>query len=188
MKKTSILLVMLTSLLFAACSKENNGTGTEDKYANSPRSAVPDALAPATWFYGSFSPLSHYDNAGHELGSDWEAARSYEVTKDGFAEFGQYLGTRTGSCATEIYSRLKGTIKFEGNKFTFYPVEGNFKTIRRGCSSNNGTTERVASGTDLAPQVYLWKTEVSSGNTFLYVYDVNDTNMESLIFGYDVVK
>ena len=177
------------SVLLLACSKEKpKPTSEVDLYKNVPSSPVPQQLANGIWFYGTLSAISYFDRDGHQLGNDYEAGREYQfsnVNGQGRLKFWQYLGAMTSSsCVTEIYTYKEGSVVFEGNKFTFYPVKGNFKNIKKGCSSGNGTTERKAVGDDLKPTVFLWEIREVDGETYLYTFDETDVNREHPVFVY----
>ncbi|MBI5370421.1 MAG: hypothetical protein HZA79_00190 [Sphingobacteriales bacterium] len=183
----------MTGLLFTAgttsCQK-GSGKSADDLYKNSPATAAPDVLKGGIWFWGGLSPISYYDRDGHELGNETEAAREYifsEVAGKGRIEFWQYLGLRNSSnCTTEVFTQKKGTVVFEGtDRFTFYPVEGKFKTIKKGC--NAGIAERKADAEDLKPETYLWEAKVINGEKLFYVYDVTDVDKQHAIFVYQYV-
>ena len=107
----------------------------------------------------------------------------------GRVEFIQYLGLRNSSnCVTEIYTTKKATIAFEGiDKLTFYPVEGNFWTIKKGCS-NNGTEDRAVTSDHLKLEKYLWKIKSAANTNLLYIYDADDINKQNRVFVYQQVK
>lgn len=191
---TPLTLVMscITILLSASCKKENDSKTNDNLYKNSPSSPVPDVLKSGLWFWGGLSPISYYDRDGHEVGNGTEAARQYSFTEvggQGRLEFMQYLGLRNASnCVTEIYTTKKGTVKFEGdNKLTFYPVEGSFRTVKKGCSEN-GTTTRKAEGDDLKPETYLWKVRFFDGGPLLYTYNETDVAMQNPVFVYQLAR
>ena len=192
MYKINFLFIALYAMLFvsfSACKKSDNGAQQqEDLYKKSPSSAIPATLKGGIWFWGNLGPIAYYDRDGHQVGNGTEAAREYEfkeVSGQGRIEFMQYLGLRNASnCVTEIYTSLKGTVVFEGaDKFTFYPVEGNFKTVKTGCS-DAGTTTRKATANDLKPDTYLWEVKTTSGNPLLYVYKTTDVNKQDPVFVY----
>jgi hypothetical protein len=178
--------------LYASCKKSNHSTNNDNLYKNSPSSPVPDFLKGGLWFWGGLGPIAYYDRDGHEVGNETEAARQYsfaEVDGQGRFEFIQYLGLRNASgCVTEIYTTKKGTVKFEGDdKLTFYPVEGNFKTVKKGCS-DNGTTTRKAEGDDLKPETYLWKLRIFEVDKLLYIYNETDVAKQNPIFVYQLAQ
>jgi len=189
----------LTSMLLAcvllgtgSCKKSNNDQSSDDLYKNAPSTAIPASLRTGFWFWGSLGPIAYYDRDGHQVGNGTEAARQYsfnEVAGQGRLEFIQYLGLRNASnCVTEIYTTKKGTIAFEGtDKFTFYPVEGNFKTIKKGCS-DNGTTTRNATADDLKAETYLWEVKTVSGDRLLYIYNTTDVNKQDPVFVYSYAQ
>lgn len=185
-KQSTLLYVLLISFLVSNCQK--NKTGKEELYTNTPATAVPASFKDCIWFWGNFGPIAYFDRDGHEVGNETEAARQFtftEVDGKGRVEFMQYLGLRNSSnCVTEIYTTKKGTIAFEGtDKFTFYPVEGNFRTIKKGCT-NNSTDSRAATGEDLAPQPFLWEIKTIDNNKLLYIYNADDVNKQNPIFVY----
>ncbi|HUC79550.1 MAG TPA: hypothetical protein VMR70_01490 [Flavisolibacter sp.] len=184
------LFVSLSIFLavFTACSKPAK-EGGEDLYSNSPASAIPAPLKGGIWFWGNIGPIAYYDRDGHQVGNETEAAREYvftEVAGKGRFEFTQYLGLRNASnCVTEVYTTKKGTVVFEGtDKLTLYPVEGSFKTIKKGCGNTNGTSVRKAEATDLKPETLLWELKTAAGRPVLYVYLESDTNKEEPVFVY----
>ncbi len=90
-------------------------------------------------------------------------------------------------CVTEIYTRKRGTVAFEGgNKFTFFPLEGSFKTVKSGtaASCSKETTERKATGEDLAPVTYRYRLLPVDGQTLLYVYGETDAAYANPLFVY----
>jgi hypothetical protein len=198
MKKVFLFLNILIFTLSAGCDKEDvaiDDNDIEGLYKNSPSSPIPVDLKDGTWFWGNSGPLSYYDNDGHEVGSSTEAGRQYkflEVNGQGRIHFEQYLGMRNASnCVTEIYTRKNGTVKFEGNNtFTFYPVEGSFKTVKKGTSAScsNETTERKAGKEDLLPVVFLYQLRTLAGEKLLYVFDEADLQYKNPLFVYQAFK
>lgn len=188
MKKLLFILSGCVLLLFSSCSKSGvDSKQDDDLYKNSPGSIVPADLTEGLWFYGTISAISYFDRDGHELGNDHEAGREYQfknVNGKGRMVFYQYLGTRTSSsCISEFYTYKEGTVKFESDKFTFYPVKGNFKTIKKGCSSN-GTTQRIAEADDLQPTTYRWDIRMIENQKHLYVFLEEDVDHEEPVFVY----
>lgn len=189
MRQVTLLVSSLLLFAFVACSKP----GTEiknpaDLYKDVPNSAVPAELASGLWFSGTLSAISYYDRNGHEIGSDYEAGREYQFYNEngkGRIKFWQYLGMRTSSnCVTEIYTRKEGSVVFDGDKFTFYPVKGSFKTIKKGCSSGNSTTERSATEEDLKLVVFRWDIRDINGEPHLYTFTEDDVDHENPVFVY----
>ncbi|MDF2193290.1 hypothetical protein [Paraflavitalea sp. CAU 1676] len=186
-------VIALSALLLvgSSCSKKS-GDSSEDLFQQSPASKVPDQLATGTWFSGTLSAISYFDRDGHRLGNEYEAGREYtfsNVNGKGRIKFWQYLGVRTAStCVTEHYTYKEGTVVFEGDKFTIYPVKGNFKTIKDKCSSGNGTTKRDAAGDDLKPDVYRWEIKTIDGKTYFYTYLDTDVDHEDPVFVYSWVQ
>jgi hypothetical protein len=183
-----------------SCKKSGDdtpGSSTEDLYKNSPRSEVPGELAPATWTYGTISAIGYYNDNGNHVGNAYSAAREYKVTKDGYYEFAQFLSTEgaTSSCINEYFTHVKGTMKFEGNKVTFYAVEGSFRSVKtsRYASTNScpiSNTKRIATKEDLKnlTSTYYWKTEVYNGVTYLQVFTDDDPDMQEVVFSYRITK
>lgn len=186
-------LLVWGALLITLTSCRKSGKNSQpDLYKNSPATAVPDELQGGRWFWGGIGPVSYYDRDGHEVGNGTEAAREYsfsEVDGKGRFEFIQYLGMRNSyNCVTEIYTSKKGTIAFDGtDKLTLYPVEGIFKTIKKGCS-DSGTTERKATVDDLKPETYLWELKKISGESLLYIYDSKDVTKQDPLFVYSYAQ
>lgn len=175
MKRITLTVWTLIAFSMLACSKTNEKPKNEtDGYQNVPASTVPQQLANGLWFSGTLSAISYYDRDGHELGNDYEAGREYQFYNEngkGRIKFWQYLGTRNYSnCVTEIYTRKEGSVVFEADKFIFYPVKGSFKTIKKGCSSGNTTTERQADAEDLKPVTFLWDIRDINGAPHLYTF------------------
>jgi hypothetical protein len=186
-RQFSLFCAVFALAVFISCSKDK--ASTIDNYGNSPATALPGEFDKGLWFWGNFGPISYYDQNGHEVGNETEAARQYdfsEVNGKARLEFTQYLGLRNSSnCVTEIYTTKKGTVAFEGSaKLTFYPVEGNFRTIRKGCS-DNGTETRAASAEDLKAESYFYEVKVIDGSKLLYLYDSNDEEMQNPVFVYE---
>ena len=189
MKKITLIVCSLLTITLFACKKTDVAPNkTEDLYKNSPSSLVPDNLSSGVWFYGTLSAISYWDRDGHHLGNDYEAGREYQFSNvggQGRLKFHQYLGTRTSSsCVAEYFTYKEGTVKFDGDKFTFYPVKGNFKTIKKDCSSSNGTTERKAGADDLKPDTYRWELATIEGERYFNVYTEDDLAHEDVIFSY----
>lgn len=186
MKHLFLLMGMLTLLGFQNCKKEKEED--KDPYANVPSSRVPTQISGGAWFSGTLSAISWFDRDGHHLGNDYEAGREYQfLEKDGKGRmiFLQYLGLRTyGTCVTEHFTRLEGSVVFENDLFTFHPVKGEFKTIKDKCSAGNGVTKRAAAGDDLKPIRYRWEIKVVDGERLLYTYDEHDTAHETALFVY----
>lgn len=173
---------------FASCSKPVKDAN-EDAYNNRPSTAIPAPLIGGIWFWGNIGPIAYYDRDGHQVGNGTEAAREYvfsEVGGKGRYEFTQYLGMRNASnCVTEIYTSKKGTVVFEGtDKLILHPVEGTFKTVKKGCGSSDGTTTRKAVADDLKIESFLWELKTVSGDRLLYVYEVSDKEKQNPIFVY----
>jgi len=187
--KTMYYLLAICASIILSCKKTNieeEQPVPQDK----PATETPSELKNGLWFWGGLGPISYYDRDGHQLGSDWEAAREYyftEQNKKGKLEFYQYLGTRSASnCVTEIFTKKIGTTVFEGNKFTFYPISGTFTTVKKGCSTN-GTTTRNAEPKDLQADTWLWKIKDFEEVKRLYIYETKDTEMEDPVFVYKFV-
>lgn len=191
--RTGLIMSCATILLLSfSCKKNNDPQTNEDLYKNSPSSPIPAAFKGGFWFWGGLGPISYYDRDGHQVGNGTEAARQYsftEVQGQGRFEFIQYLGLRNSSnCVTEIYTTKKGTVKFEGtDKLTFYPVEGNFKTVKKGCS-NDGTTTRKAEGDDLIAETYLWEVKTINSKRLLYIYNDTDVAKQDPVFVYELAQ
>jgi hypothetical protein len=188
MKKLFFILSGCAVLIFSGCTKPDvESKQEEDLYKDSPSSIIPADLTEGLWFYGTISAISYFDRDGHQLGNDYEAGREYQfknVNGQGRMKFYQYLGTRTASsCVSEFYTYKEGTVKFESDKFTFYPVKGNFKTIKKGCSSN-GTTQRIATGEDLQPATYRWDIRMIENQKHLYVFLEEDIDHKDPVFVY----
>jgi Chaperone for protein-folding within the ER, fungal len=201
MKKALFLLCSFLTLATMGCEKDNNddqlSTQNDDLYKNSPRSEVPAELAPATWSYGTISAIGYYNDYGNHVGNAYSAAREYKVTKDGYYEFAQFLSTEgaTSSCINEYFTHLKGTVKFEGNKLTFYPVEGSFRTVKTSRSTTStsctlSNTKRTASKEELKELVssYYWKTVTIEGDMYLQVFNIDDPDMQDVVFSYSITK
>jgi hypothetical protein len=203
MKKVLFIICGLISLTASSCDKKEDTTDTtnnynSDLYKNSPRSEVPSALAMATWTSGNISAIGYYNDNGDHIGNAYSAAREYKVTKDGYYEFAQLLVVEgsTSSCINEYFSHMKGTLKFEGtNKVTFYPVEGNFRTVKTSRLASNTScpksdTRRVATKEDEAMKAttYYWKTVTDNNKLYFQVFEENDPNMQNATFVYEVSK
>jgi hypothetical protein len=174
-------------LFFCACSKPVTKPNV-DLYANSPASFIPADLKSGIWFWGNIGPIAYYDRDGHQVGNGTEAAREYRFTEldgKGRFEFTQYLGMRNASnCVTEIFTTKKGTVVFEGtDKLTLYPVEGSFRTIKKGCVGD-GTSVRKADANELQPETLLWELKEFAGSAVLYIYLETDTAKENPLFVY----
>ena len=194
-------ILAVTSFTTMSCEKDKDNaaaSSNEDLYKNSPRSEVPSELAPGTWTYGTISAIGYYNDNGNHVGNAYSAAREYKVTKDGYYEFAQFLSTEgsTSSCVNEYFTHLKGTLKFEGNKVTFYPVEGTFRSVKtsRSTTANScpiSNTKRVATKEELQDLIdtYYWRTEVFDNTKYLQVYSANDPQMQNdPVFWYEVTK
>ena len=185
----NIMLIALGAILLisASCSKKQDDD-SEKAYEESPASPVPGELAKGTWFSGTLSAISYFDRDGHSLGNEYEAGREYSFTNvngKGRMKFWQYLGTRTGSnCVSEYYTYKEGTVVFNGDRFIFYPVKGNYRTVKDKCSSGNGTTKRDAAGDDLKPDTYRWELKMVDGRPLLYTYLETDANHQDPLFVY----
>ncbi|HEV7331524.1 MAG TPA: hypothetical protein VGN63_10840 [Flavisolibacter sp.] len=192
MKKIALFICSFLTLSLLACQKEKPDPDPEDLYKNVPTSTVPQELASGIWFTGTISAISYFDRDGHELGPEYEAGREYQfsnVNGKGRLKFWQYLGMRTSSsCVTERFTYKEGSVVFEGDKFIFYPVKGNFKTIKKGCSSENGTTIRNAAGEDLDPVTFLWEIREVDGESLLYTFTETDVAHENPVFVYSFTQ
>ena len=189
MKKITLIVCSLFAVTLFACKKTNVGTKNEDAlYENSPSSTVPAGLAKGVWFYGTVSAISYWDRNGHRLGNDYEAGREYQfsnVNGQGRMKFYQYLGTRNAShCVTEILTYKEGTVVFNGDTFTFHPVKGNFKTIKKDCSTGNGTSVRNAAGNDIKTVTYRWEIKEFDNKTYFYTYLEGDVEHKDVLFVY----
>ncbi|ANE53114.1 hypothetical protein [Flavisolibacter tropicus] len=203
MKKALFIICGLISLTASSCDKKNDKTDAttnydSDLYKKSPRSDVPDALAPGTWTSGNISAIGYYNDNGDHVGNAYSAAREYKVTKDGYFEFAQLLVVEgsTSSCINEYFTQLKGTMKFEGSKLTLYPVEGNFRTVKTSRSASNTScpksdTKRPATKEEIAmkPTTYYWKTVTDNSRLYLQVFEESDPTMQgNATFVYEVTK
>jgi hypothetical protein len=192
MKRILLTACSLIAIALISCNKSNGGLNDADLYQNVPASKIPHELANGLWFYGTLSAISYYDRDGHEMGNDYEAGREYQFYNQngkGRMKFWQYLGTRTASnCVTEIYTRKEGAVVFEGDRFIFYPVKGSFKTVKKGCTSGNGTQEREAETDDLTPTTYRWDIRELNGVPHLYTFMETDVNHETPVFVYQFAQ
>ena len=189
MKKISFIASFPVLLFLAACSKSKPDTTTaEDLYRDVPASEVPQQLAGGIWFSGTLSAISYFYRDGHNLGNDYEAGREYQfsnINGKGRLKFWQYLGTMTSSsCVNEYFTYKEGSVVFEDVTFTFYPVKGNFKTIKKDCSAGNGTTLRAAVAGDLKPVVFRWEIRNIEGEPHLYTFEEEDVDHENPVFVY----
>lgn len=191
MKCILLFLGILTCLGFQQC-KKGDDVKEQDLYAGVPSSRVPTQLSGVYWFSGTLSAISWFDRDGHRLGNDYEAGREYQFfEKDGKGRmlFLQYVGLRTSAtCVTEHYTRLEGAVVFEGDLFTFYPVAGEFKTVKDKCSAGNGTVKRPAGKNDLKPVKYRWEVKIIDGRRLFYTYEEQDTAHESALFVYSMTE
>ncbi|WP_423735283.1 hypothetical protein [Chitinophaga caseinilytica] len=190
MKNFLLFLGILTCLGFQQCKKDD--AKEQDPYAGVPSSRVPTQLSGVLWFSGTLSAISYFDRDGHHLGNDYEAGREYQFQeKDGKGRmvFFQYLGLRTSSsCVTEHFTRLEGSVVFEGDLFTFYPVKGEYKTVKDKCSTGNGVTKRAAANDDLKPIKYRWEIKIIDGERLFYTYEEQDTAHEAALFVYRMTE
>ena len=187
-----LLLINLLFISFFSCSKTNSDQAV-DPYPNVPNSVVPQQLAGGIWFSGTLSAISYFDRDGHQLGNDYEAGREYQFYNDngkGRIKFWQYLGTRGfSSCnTTEIYTYKEGSVVFENDKFTFYPVKGKFKTVKKTCASGIAITEEKASADQLQPVVFLWEMREVNNEPCLYTFAENDKDHENPLFVYQFTE
>lgn len=178
--------------MMSSCQKDKGNSSTTDRYNNSPATSLNAEFKDGIWFWGNFGPISYYDQNGHEVGNETEAARQYSFSETGGKarfEFMQYLGMRNASnCVTEIYTTKKGTVVFENaDKLTFYPVEGNFRTIKKGCS-NNGTEKRDATADELKPETYFWELKTGGNTKLMYIYNSDDPDKQNPLFVYEQAK
>jgi hypothetical protein len=190
MKKITMMLLSLLVVTLFACEKpETENSGEDNLYKNVPTSVVPQQLATGVWFTGTISPISYFDRNGHEVHKDYEAGREYQFFHEngkGRIKFWQYIGTRGfSSCnSSEYYTYKEGSVVFEGDKFTFYPVKGNFKTVKNSCSAPKTTVKRDATGEDLKPVVFLWEMRVVNGKPHMYTFLETDINHVDPVFVY----
>lgn len=187
MKKLSVIICCM--MLVFACKKSESGPGEdEDPYKNSPSSLVPNELSSGIWFSGNVGAIAYFDQNGHNVGQELESGREYQFRNQngqGRLQFSQYLGVRSSStCTSETYTYREGTVKFEGDKFTFYPVKGTTKTIKKGCSSGNATTNHPVTKEELKPVVYRWEIRVVNGENCLYTFMEDDTDLSDPVFVY----
>lgn len=191
-RRIHLLSLACVAFLITTLSCKKSANAQPDLYSNAPATAIPAEIKNGLWFWGGIGPVSYYDRDGHQVGNATEAAREYsfsEVNGKGRYEFIQYLGMRNASnCVTEIYTTKKGAIAFEGaDKLTLYPVEGKFRTIKKGCT-DSGTTERKATADDLKPETYLWEIKSPAGEPLLYIYDSQDVAKQDPVFVYSYSK
>lgn len=191
MRFFSCLILIAGSIGIQSCSKE-----VQYSYYHPdeiiPRSEVPQELINGSWFTGTLSAISYFDRDGHQLGHDYEAGREYRFFNDsngkGRIQFWQYLGTRNFSnCETEIFTFKEGTVGFEGNRFSFYPERGNFKTIKNNCSVDSKSS-RYADKSELQPITFRWEIKDLNGIPHLYIYSDDDTEMENVLFVFENVE
>jgi|GEM_PF-1005607 len=202
MKKTglcALLLAVCSVALLTSCDKTGKITKDEPgKMGNSvtqdpttPYSLIPNELKNKTWFTGTVSAISYYDRNGYKLGNDYEAGREFHFFEDsknrGRATFWQYLGTRNYSnCVTEIYTYKEGTVVFNGDIFTFYPVSGRIRNVKSNCGTSDGTVIRNGEHDDLAPFSYRWEIIDLDGKPHLYTYDIDDVDHSDVVFVYEM--
>jgi hypothetical protein len=187
MRKVFLVFAIATFGLLS-CSKGQKSN--EDLYKDVPRSEVPDALAPGMWRFGSVSALGYYNDWGNRVANSQETLREFKVTKDGYAEFVQYLAINSGSCYNQTYTHLKGTLFFEGaNKFTWTPVEGDF-AYNFPCSSGKSTKKAAKADLERSKSVYWYKTEdvFSDGTLYLKVYTDPSLEEQYREFTYRIIK
>lgn len=187
-----LVLTAVVALGTTSCSKDRD-ENPDTTEITTPYSSVPLEVSNKIWFSGTLSAISYYDQHGHNLGNDYEAGREFQFYQDdkgrGRVKFWQYLGMRTYStCVTEYYTYKEGTVVFSGDKFTFYPIKGKFKTIKDKCSTSNGTTTREADADDLKPDTYRWEIKDINGKAYLYTYADDDVNHSDVLFVYEAAQ
>lgn len=190
-QKLKLFAFIIASILIISCSKPYPNKVIDDlDNATTPSTSIPEILKTGSWFTGTVSAISYYDRDGHHLDHDYEAGREFifyeNEKKQGRVKFWQYLGLKNYSnCITEIYTLKEGTVAFEGDIFTFYPIKGRFKTLKENCSSDNGTSIREAETEDLQPISYRWEMKNYNGQNLLYTYDISDIEHENVLFIYE---
>jgi hypothetical protein len=58
------------------------------------------------------------------------------------------------------------------------------KTVKKDCSTGNGTTQRKAVGDDLKPDSYRWEIATINGYKYLRTFSKDDTDHKNVIFSY----
>jgi hypothetical protein len=174
---------------FSACSK-GQSKSTADLYKDAPRSEVPDQLAPGMWRLGSVSALGYYNDWGNHVGNSQESLREFKVTRDGYAEFVQYLSVSSGACYNQTYTHLKGTLFFEApNKMTWTPVEGDFAQ-NFPCTSGKSTRAATKADLERSKAIYWYKVQdvYNDGTLYLFVYTDPSLTDQYREFTYRIIK
>ncbi|TDH24599.1 hypothetical protein EXU57_14765 [Segetibacter sp. 3557_3] len=195
MKKWILILCSLFAVTVYACTKPGTEeNGEEALYQNSPSSKVPEEFLGKRWLQHYVGILHYLDKTPFTLSTDRnDYGQVYKFSnggpdgKQGRYEYHGYLGNRTnfGKCITHNLQTTKGTVKFEGNVVSFYPLEGTKTLEKKGCETADTKTQEKIPASDLKPASYLWKYSTDAAGYWAFrLYKLTDTNMENEVHAF----
>jgi hypothetical protein len=144
MKRNILMLLSLTTIVVVVC---NNGIA--GPFDTSLSSKVPDELIKWAW--------TRVDYSGNV--STQRSIKFFNVGNQG--------RFKRDFIMEDFYSVTEGTVKFEGDKYTIYPVKVEFLKGKG--------NEKSA----LRSQTYRWEIRKKDGTTYLYEFDEKDVNHNS---------
>lgn len=167
MKLKFLFTGLLAVVLATSCEKDD---ADEILVKDTPRSETPDALV-GKWLNGTFAMSNWWTYDGKNyVGNPYSRSTAFNFSKNGDAEFFLVIKTHTGTCSTEGFTYMKGTVKFDNTNqsFTFYPQRGNYRGFYS-CSSGSNF-DRTATRDELTPSVYYWTKETdTNGQQWLVI-------------------
>lgn len=164
------LPLALAGLLLAGCGGGGGGSGAT--HYDTPRTEVPADLV-GDWLYGTISPTNFWDDhTGQYEGSAYGISDYYRFDGDGTFEEYTYLYTQSYGCRTQAWTRMEGTVAFDGATFTKYAGAGRYRAADNCIAAYN--FERDMKPEEVAQhqgQVYDWGLEAdpASGDVVLWI-------------------
>lgn len=184
MRRSHMVGVLLLGAFLPGCcccmalGGEDEGASVQALEADTPRTAVPEALS-GEWrdpqqFNSAARSIDLFDpGRGEWLGDpDAQAGTGMRFTSDGQYVWGTYVTVGTGGCRTRALKYQQGTVAVEGASLSLHPSVHRQK-YEGGCSNNvDSDTEQP-----LTPLSGTWATGVSSDGRQVLQLSVDGSNL-----------
>lgn len=174
-KRSSLLsaaLAVCCAALLAGCgSKNNDGTTPEEREKwDTPRSTPPQELK-GDWQFGLASFTNFWTDQGAYVGNAGGTSVYFTFEDDGTYKQLVYITQRQYACNLQTWTETKGTVKFEGNKFTVHPQIGRYKASDTCLTTNNFDRAMTDDERKERTETYVWRWETNpnDGKTYLMI-------------------
>jgi|GEM_PF-4214606 len=187
---TNTLLVCSVACVLLACTKKKPiESTTEEHLQTKPSTEIPVELTQGYWLRGSVSALHVYDpKSNRDLGNYVSNAQEYQFfnlpgsngVKSKFLYHSLIVGR--GGCITEVYTATEGTVEFIGNNKIILHATKSRVTVTNTGSCSNPSYVREVPKNELSSTTYLCGLLQEEGETYLYLFNETDLQMQSPVF------